>query len=112
MYRASTAEIRLTVTSAVSQGLWPTATPSLPMQVEVDRDASHRPTTEREKPIGSPRCVNVGPVALREREPQPTTVSHSGGCADRPGARVPRCTPTGLRHALRMGRQRSCTPRR
>lgn len=32
--------------------------------------------------------------------PQPTTVSHDGGCADRPGAPVPRCTPTGLSHAV------------
>lgn len=32
-------------------------------------------------------------------EPQPTTVSHDGELADRPGARVPRCAPTGLSHA-------------
>jgi hypothetical protein len=31
--------------------------------------------------------------------PQPTKVSHDGGHADRSGARVPRCTPTGLNHA-------------
>lgn len=34
-------------------------------------------------------------------EPQPTTVSHDGGSADRPGTRMPRCTPTGLSHAIR-----------
>lgn len=33
--------------------------------------------------------------------PQPTTVSHDGGCAERPRARVPRCAPTDLRHATR-----------
>lgn len=32
-------------------------------------------------------------------EPQPTTVSHDGGRADRPRTRVLRCTPTGLSHA-------------
>ena len=30
---------------------------------------------------------------------QPTTASHHGGCADRSGARVPRCTPASLSHA-------------
>lgn len=34
-------------------------------------------------------------------EPQPTTVSHDGGLADRAGARVPRCTPAGLSHVVR-----------
>jgi hypothetical protein len=29
---------------------------------------------------------------------QSTTVSHDGGRADQPGARMPRCTTTGLRH--------------
>lgn len=37
--------------------------------------------------------VDRGPSA-----PQPTTVSHDGGCANRSGARVSRCTPTGLSH--------------
>ena len=40
-------------------------------------------------------------VRRRRPGPQPTTVSHDGGPADRPGARVPRCTPTGLSHASR-----------
>lgn len=31
--------------------------------------------------------------------PPPTTVSHDGGCADRPRTRMSRCTPTGLSHA-------------
>lgn len=33
-------------------------------------------------------------------EPQPTTVSHDGGSADRAGARVPRCAPADLSHAV------------
>lgn len=37
--------------------------------------------------------------------PQPTTVSHDGGCTDRSGARVPRCTPTGLSHAAGVSRR-------
>lgn len=32
-------------------------------------------------------------------EPQPTTVSHDGGCADQSRTCVPRRTPTGLSHA-------------
>ncbi len=32
-------------------------------------------------------------------KPQPPTVSHDGGRADRPGARMPRCTPAGFHHA-------------
>ena len=51
-------------------------------------------------------CSTVG------SEPQPTTVSHDGGCADRSGARVSRCIPTGLSHvamlltrASRVGRR-------
>ncbi len=43
-------------------------------------------------------------------EPQPTTVSHDGGCADRPGARVSRCTPTGLHHAASAVNQRKPRP--
>lgn len=38
-------------------------------------------------------------------EPQPTTVSHEGGCADRSGARMPRCTPTGLSHVIGLCRR-------
>lgn len=34
-------------------------------------------------------------------EPQPTTVSHDGGWANRPRTHVFRCTPTGLSHADR-----------
>lgn len=33
---------------------------------------------------------------------EPTTVSHNGGCADQPGARMPRCTPTGPSHAASL----------
>lgn len=32
--------------------------------------------------------------------PQLTTVSHGGGCVDRAGARVSRCTPTSLSPAI------------
>lgn len=32
--------------------------------------------------------------------PQPTTVRHDGEFADRSVARVPRCTPTSLNHAV------------
>src|SRR4051794_38462677 len=32
-------------------------------------------------------------------EPQPTTVSHDGGCVDGPCSHMSRCTPTGLSHA-------------
>jgi transposase len=34
-------------------------------------------------------------------EPKPATVSLDGGSSDRAGARVPRCTPAGLSHAVR-----------
>lgn len=37
--------------------------------------------------------------------PQPTKVSHDGGCTDRSGARVPRCAPTGLSHATEVCRR-------
>lgn len=56
--------------------------------------------------LGRPRDGPTPPHSLvgqRPRytpsEPQPMTVSHDGGCADRPRTRVPRCTPTGLSHA-------------
>ena len=39
---------------------------------------------------------------LKPSAPQPTTVSHDGGFADRPGVRVPRCTLTGLSHAVEV----------
>jgi hypothetical protein len=42
-------------------------------------------------------------------EPQPTTVSHDGGRADRPRTRMPRCTPTGLSHAA-MPSSRATAP--
>lgn len=47
----------------------------------------------------------AGPLHLARswHEPQPTTVSHDGGRADRPGARVPRFTPTG--YAIEMFRR-------
>ncbi|MFZ4161720.1 hypothetical protein ACOZDE_25385 [Streptomyces griseoincarnatus] len=32
--------------------------------------------------------------------PQPTKARHVGASVDRPGARVPRCTPTDLSHAI------------
>lgn len=44
-----------------------------------------------------PRCA--------PSEPRPTTVSHDGGCADRPRTRMPRRTPAGLSHATDLCRQ-------
>jgi hypothetical protein len=38
-------------------------------------------------------------------EPQPTTVSHDGGCAGRPRTRMPRRTHTGLSHATGLCRR-------
>lgn len=56
--------------------------------------------------LGRPRD---GPVLSRSADgrhfrcalsgPQPTTVRHDGGCANRSRTRVPHCTPTGLNHA-------------
>lgn len=43
-----------------------------------------------------PHLTDVRCLQSALPEPQPTTVSHDGGHADRPGARVPRCTPTAL----------------
>ncbi|MFH9858335.1 ISAs1 family transposase [Streptomyces sp. NPDC017202] len=58
--------------------------------------------TCRNLAIGALRLTGARNIAsgLRRPEPQPTTVSHDGGCADRSGARVPRCTLTGLSHAI------------
>lgn len=44
-------------------------------------------------------------LARSPSEPQPPTVSHDGGLAGRPGARVPRCTHTGLSHAAGLCRR-------
>ena len=41
-----------------------------------------------------PRCA--------PSEPQATTASNDGGCADRLRTRVPRCTPTGLSRPFRV----------
>lgn len=49
--------------------------------------------------ISDDRLTEDGHLGCGWPEPQPTTASHDGGCADRPGTRVPRCTPTGLSHA-------------
>lgn len=54
-------------------------------------------------------------LGIRVLVPQPTTVSHDGGFADRSGARVPRCTPPASATLLTVS-QRSrggrcvCTP--
>lgn len=56
-------------------------------------DPQGRQPLRRERPL-----AELGPGAS---EPQPTTVSHDGGSADRAGARVPRCTPASPSHAVR-----------
>lgn len=55
--------------------------------------ACDRPSLPLVPRPGVPACG--GPTS----EPQPTTVSHDGGCTDRSRARTPRYTPTGLSHA-------------
>lgn len=47
--------------------------------------------------------LTAGRLRCGPSEPQPKTVSHDGGSAGRPGARMPRCTPTGLSHAANVG---------
>jgi hypothetical protein len=62
---------------------------------------------------GSERLLDRGGPALTVADPciwhgcgtnpQPTTVSHDGGCADRPGTRMPCRTRTGLSNAVGSG---------
>jgi hypothetical protein len=51
-----------------------------------------------------PSTSEGGTSSRRSSVPQPTKVSHDGGHADRSGARVLRCTPTGLSHAAEVCR--------
>lgn len=44
-----------------------------------------------------------GPWSRTSFVPQPTKASQDGGHVDRSGARVSRCTPTGLNHAAMCG---------
>jgi hypothetical protein len=72
---------------------------SLSVAVECPRAPSHGPGTARGGLLRGPvraRLTAVPPAG--PSEPQPTTVSHDGGPADRPGARVSRGTPAGLSH--------------
>jgi hypothetical protein len=57
-------------------------------------------TRPRDTPVDRGRPLHL---ARQWHEPQPTTVSHDGGCAVRPRTRAPRCTPTGLSHTAGCG---------
>lgn len=52
-----------------------------------------------ESRLRSPSTREDGTSSRRSSVPQPAKVSHDGGHADRSGARVSRCSPTGLSHA-------------
>jgi hypothetical protein len=51
-------------------------------------------------------AVDVTDEQIRDRHvlslfaPQPTTASHDAGCVDRSGARMPRFTDPGRKHAI------------